>query len=101
LWKKFLLIYLLPIAHIALNFPELMYLTRGGIAVAPIIFVDDNLSPLSLTHAEQINPIPALFDRYTGVSGLGINSENQLFYVSTVPRILSKCSKIKDLVLQE
>jgi hypothetical protein len=54
-------------------FPNLMYVTREGIRVGPVIFADDNLSPLSLTRAEQINPILDLYNRYTGISGLNIN----------------------------
>jgi hypothetical protein len=50
-----------------------MYVTREGVRVGPIIFADDNLSPLSLRQAEQINPILDLYHRYTGVSGLNIN----------------------------
>jgi hypothetical protein len=50
-----------------------MYVTREGVRVGPIIFADDNLSPLSLTQAEQINPVLDLYKRYTGVSGLNIN----------------------------
>jgi hypothetical protein len=46
---------------------------QGRVRVGPIIFADDNLSPLSLTQAEQINPILDLYKRYTGVSGLNIN----------------------------
>jgi hypothetical protein len=58
---------------IAPSFPNLMYVTREGIRVGPVIFADDNLSPLSLTHADQITPILDLYKRYTGVSGLNIN----------------------------
>jgi hypothetical protein len=58
---------------IASCFPNLMYVTREGVRVRLIIFADDNLSPLSLTQAEQINPILDLYNRYTGVSGLNIN----------------------------
>ncbi len=58
---------------IAKCFPNLMYVTREGVRVGSIIFADDNLSPLSLTQAEQINPLLNLYDRYTGVSGLNIN----------------------------
>jgi hypothetical protein len=53
---------------IASCFPNLMYVTREGVRVRLIIFADDNLSPLSLTQAEQINPILDLYNRYTGVS---------------------------------
>jgi hypothetical protein len=48
---------------IANRFPNLMYVTREGITVGPVIFADDNLSPLSLTNAEQINLILALYNR--------------------------------------
>jgi hypothetical protein len=58
---------------IASCFPNLMYVTREGVRVGPVIFADDNLSPISLTHADQINPILDLYNRYTGVSGLNIN----------------------------
>jgi hypothetical protein len=58
---------------IASCFPNLMYVTREGIRVGPVIFADDNLSLLSLTHAEQINPILDLYNRYTSVSELNIN----------------------------
>jgi hypothetical protein len=58
---------------IASCFSNLMYVMREGVRVGPIIFADDNLSPLSLTHAEQINSILDLHNRYTGVSGLNIN----------------------------
>ncbi len=34
---------------------------------------DDNLSPLSLTRADQIDPVIALYDRYIGVGELNIN----------------------------
>jgi hypothetical protein len=58
---------------IANCFSHLMCVTREGITVGPIIFADDNLSPLALTNAEQINPILALYNRYTGVRGLNNN----------------------------
>jgi hypothetical protein len=58
---------------IASSFPNLMYVTREGVRVGPVIFADDNLSPLSLTRADQITPILDLYNRYTGVSGLNIN----------------------------
>ncbi len=63
-----------PLNRLIANcFPNLMYVTREGVRVGSIIFADDNLSPLSLTQAEQINPLLDLYNRYTGVSGLNIN----------------------------
>ncbi len=64
-----------------------MYVMQEGVRVGPVIFADDNLSPLSLTHAEQINPILDLYRRYTGVSGLSIYVQKSticITYVSTV-----------------
>jgi hypothetical protein len=58
---------------IACRFPELMYVTREGLAVSQIIFADNNLSPLSLIYADQFDSILALYDRYTGFNGLNIN----------------------------
>jgi hypothetical protein len=50
-----------------------MIVMREGVRVGPVIFADDNLSPISLTHADQINTILDLYNRYTGVSGIIIN----------------------------
>ncbi len=58
---------------IANSFLELIYIPQEGITIGPILFVDDNLSPLSLTCADQVRPILALSDRYTVVRGLNIN----------------------------
>jgi hypothetical protein len=75
---------------IANCFPHLMYFTREGITVGPIIFADDNLSPLSLTNAEQINPILALYNRYTGVSGLNINvCKSTILFVNCTTELTS------------
>ncbi len=38
-----------------------------------VLFADDNLSPLSLTRADQIDPVLALYERYTRVGELNIN----------------------------
>jgi hypothetical protein len=61
-----------------------MYVTREGITVGPIIFADDNLSPLSLTRSEEIDPILDLYHRYTGVCGLKINVKK-----SSILRVIS------------
>jgi hypothetical protein len=50
-----------------------MYTTAEGITVGPILFADDNLSPTKLQSIEQLEPLLAIYDRYTGVSGLNIN----------------------------
>ncbi len=50
-----------------------MYTTREGVTVGPVVFADDNLSPLSLTQEDQIDPLLAAYRRYTSVSGLNIN----------------------------
>jgi hypothetical protein len=49
-----------------------MYTAEDGITVGPVLYADDNLTPLSLNTAEQILPILNLYEKYTGVSGLNI-----------------------------
>jgi hypothetical protein len=58
---------------LASNFQGLMYCTEEGVTVGPLLYADDNLTPLALTAAEQLQPILSLYDEYTGVSGLNIN----------------------------
>jgi hypothetical protein len=55
------------------SFQALMYMAEDGIIVGPVLYADDNLTPLALDNAEQIQPILSLYDQYTGVSGLNIN----------------------------
>jgi hypothetical protein len=50
-----------------------MYTTIKRIKVGSILFVDDNLSPTKIERIEQLDPLLAIYDRYTGVSGLNIN----------------------------
>jgi hypothetical protein len=50
-----------------------MYTAEDGITVGPVLYADDNLTPLALNSAEQIQPILGIYDQYTGVSGLNIN----------------------------
>jgi hypothetical protein len=50
-----------------------MYIPQEEIATGPILFVDDNLSPLLMSSTDQIDPILALYDRYTGDSELNVN----------------------------
>ncbi len=58
---------------IVTKFAEIMYTTAEGITVGPILFADDNLSPTKLRSIDQLEPLLAIYDRYTGVSGLNIN----------------------------
>jgi hypothetical protein len=55
------------------SFMELMYTAEDNVTVGPILFADDNLTPLVIQHADQIQSILQLCDQYTGVSGLNIN----------------------------
>ncbi len=50
-----------------------MYITEEGVTVCPVLYADDNLTPLSLRTAGQLRPILSLYVAYTGVSGLNIN----------------------------
>jgi hypothetical protein len=38
-----------------------------------MLYVDDNLMPLTLTNASQLSPIFSLYNKYTGDCGLNIN----------------------------
>jgi hypothetical protein len=50
-----------------------MYCTEEGVVVGPLLYADDNLTPMALTEAAQLQPVLSLYDEYTGVSGLNIN----------------------------
>ena len=52
---------------------EIMYTAEDDITVGPILYADDNLTPLALDNANQIQPVLRLYEQYTGVSGLNIN----------------------------
>ncbi len=77
--KKLVIFNPLPLFTEPLNrilcssFQALMYTAEDGITVGPVLYADDNLTPLALDNAEQIQPILSLYDQYTGVSGLNIN----------------------------
>jgi hypothetical protein len=58
---------------IVAKFAEIMYTTMERIKVGSILFADDNLSPTKIERIEQLDPLLAIYDRYTGVSGLNIN----------------------------
>ena len=51
----------------------IMYKTEERIVVGPILFADDNISPLSLRRPADIDLILAMYERYKGVSGLNVN----------------------------
>jgi hypothetical protein len=55
------------------SFLELMYVAEDNITVGPILYADDNLTPLAIRRADQIHSILEVYDQYTGVSGLNIN----------------------------
>jgi hypothetical protein len=46
---------------LAISFPELMYSTEEEVTVGPVLYADDNLTPLSLATADQLHPILALY----------------------------------------
>jgi hypothetical protein len=55
------------------SFLELMYVAEDNIMVGPILYADDNLTPLAIQQVDQIHSILQLYGQYTGVSGLNIN----------------------------
>jgi hypothetical protein len=55
------------------SFLELMYVAEDNITVGPILYADDNLTPLAIQRVDQIHSILQLYEQYTGVSGLNIN----------------------------
>jgi hypothetical protein len=50
-----------------------MYTTEANTTIGPILFADDNLNPLSIESANDLQPIINLYNQYTTVSGLNIN----------------------------
>jgi hypothetical protein len=62
------------------------YTTEEGVTVGPVLYADNNLTPLSLDTADQLRPILDLNESYIGVSGLNINiSKTTALYVNTPP----------------
>jgi hypothetical protein len=56
--------------------------------VGPVLYADDNPTPLSLDTVDQLRPILDLYESYTGVSGLNINiSKTITLGVNTPPVI--------------
>ncbi len=52
---------------------HLTYRTLEGREIGPIIYADDNINPLCLDNAEQIQEIIRIYDHYQAVSGLNVN----------------------------
>jgi hypothetical protein len=67
-----------------------MYCTAEGVSVGPILFAEDNLSPKTkLQEIEQLDPLLAVFDHYTGVSGLNINVKKSCaLYINSSPELI-------------
>jgi hypothetical protein len=45
---------------IATKLSEIMYATSEEVTVGPILFANENLSPLKLQHIDQLDPHPAI-----------------------------------------
>jgi hypothetical protein len=63
--------------------------------VGSILFADDNLSPTKIERIEQLDPLLAIYDRYTGVSGLNINIRKSTALCINTPEAL-----VQDLQLR-
>jgi hypothetical protein len=75
---------------LASSFPELMYTSEEGVTVGPVLYADDNLTPLSLDTADQLGSIRDLYESYTGVSGLNININTSMALCINTPPALSE-----------
>jgi hypothetical protein len=74
---------------LAQNYRHLMNKRRGNISVGPILFADNNLNPLSIRSANDIQPIIDLYNLYTMVSGLNINiRKTTALCINTPPEIV-------------
>jgi hypothetical protein len=72
-----------------------MYTTEEGVTVGPVLYADDNLTPLSLNTADQLRPILDIYESYTGVSGLNINiSKTTALCVITPPAISEQLQRM-------
>ncbi len=77
------------------NYRHLMYKTRGNTSVGPILFAGDNLNPLSIRSANDIQPIIGLYNQYTTVSGLNINiRKTTALCINTPPEIIQGLNQI-------
>ncbi len=67
-----------------------MYTSEEGVTVGPVLYADDNLTPLSLDTADQLGSIRDLYESYTGVSGLNININTSMALCINTPPALSE-----------
>ena len=73
---------------LAQNYRNLMYTTEGNTTIGPILFADDNLNPLAIERAEDLQPIMNLYNQYSTVSGLNINiRKTTALCINTPPRV--------------
>jgi len=73
---------------LAQNYRNLMYSTVGNLTIGPILFADDNLNPLSIERANDLQPIIDLYNQYTTVSGLNINiRKTTALCINTPPEV--------------
>jgi hypothetical protein len=42
--------------------------------MGPLLYADDNLTPVALTDASRLRPILSLYNEYTGFSGINVNT---------------------------
>jgi hypothetical protein len=72
-----------------------MYKTESNFTVGPILFADDNLNPLSVERASDIQPIINLYNQYTAVSGLNINiRKTTALCINTPPMITQELNRM-------
>jgi hypothetical protein len=74
---------------------EIMYTTAENVTVGSILFADDdNLSPTKVQSIEQLEPLLALYDRYTGVSGLNINvNKSSALCINSAPSLIQSLQR--------
>ncbi len=77
------------------KFQTSKFKTRGNTSVGPILFADDNLNPLSIRSANDIQPIKDLYNQCTMVSGLNINiRKTTALCINTPPEIVQGLNQI-------
>jgi hypothetical protein len=70
------------------NYRNLIYTTEGNTTIGPILFADDNLNPLAIERAEDLQPIINLYNQYSTVIGLNINiRKTTALCINTPPRV--------------
>jgi hypothetical protein len=69
--------------------------------VGSILFADDNLSPTKIERIEQLDPLLAIYDRYTGVSGLNINLRKSSALCINTPEALVQEFQLRGFTMPE